>query len=392
MPSFPPSVPEQPLVDRSRIGQRGLGARRLLSSEPLVIGALMVCGLLLCGGGVVWAVRSLLQSPLPSDCRSLPGQSPSPSTLLYCADTIAAAATPASLQQAIQQANRIPAHAPLRQDGERRIAAWSQEILRLGEVAFQSGDLEGAIAIVNCIPPAVATHPLAKKQIQQWQATWATAEAIETETLAKLEQDTWSFLLSARRLLTVDNRYWQTTRYQALLDQSQIAQQIQKRGGKPRPASLPQSGEDLLARWQQQRQQAAATGLEKARQLARTEDLASLKAAVLEAELIYLDHPQQPEVQQLIQTWNRQIEQLEDLPRLKRAISLARKGDSASLQRAIDEASQILYGRALYDPAQQQIERWTQQLMAVRVENQMVELQRIGDRPSPSPVSPTVHP
>jgi hypothetical protein len=52
------------------------------------------------------------------------------------------------------------------------------------------------------------------------------------------------------------------------------------------------------------------------------------------------------------------VETIEDRPYLERAEQIAVNEDIASLQKAITEASQIPYGRALYPAAQKKIRLW----------------------------------
>ena len=64
------------------------------------------------------------------------------------------------------------------------------------------------------------------------------------------------------------------------------------------------------------------------------------------------------EAQTMISSWRQQMEVMEDRPHLDRAMALARKDNEADLQAAINEANQIGWGRALYDEANSQTERW----------------------------------
>ncbi|MBD0361174.1 MAG: chromosome segregation ATPase, partial [Coleofasciculus sp. C3-bin4] len=60
-----------------------------------------------------------------------------------------------------------------------------------------------------------------------------------------------------------------------------------------------------------------------------------------------------------IRRWTSQVETLEDQPYLDRANQIASFGGAASLQEAIQEASRIAPGRALYKQAQEKIAQWT---------------------------------
>uniref|UniRef100_A0ACD5GV10 Uncharacterized protein n=1 Tax=Desertifilum tharense IPPAS B-1220 TaxID=1781255 RepID=A0ACD5GV10_9CYAN len=116
----------------------------------------------------------------------------------------------------------------------------------------------------------------------------------------------------------------------------------------------------LIARWQREIEDIAH--LEKAQTLARGGSIDALSNAVAEASLIPVSNPRYEEAQDSINEWQRQIETLEDSPYLNRAEALAIAGDLGSLQAAIAEASRVGRGRALYSEAQQRVGQWQRQV------------------------------
>ncbi len=118
--------------------------------------------------------------------------------------------------------------------------------------------------------------------------------------------------------------------------------------------------QQLINRWQLEIQDVAH--LQRSRELASPGNLNDLRAAIAEAELIPASNPRGTEAQNEISSWTRQVETIEDQPIIDRAQQLSSGGDMASLQNAIQEASLIHRGRALYSEAQSQIQHWTEQI------------------------------
>ena len=102
--------------------------------------------------------------------------------------------------------------------------------------------------------------------------------------------------------------------------------------------------------------------LAKARDLARPGGLGDLNAAIAQASQIPAGNPRYQEAQGEIRDWNRQIQTIEDQPYLDRAQAMARGGTIPELQAAIAQASNITADRALYRQAQQQVSNWRYQI------------------------------
>lgn len=124
--------------------------------------------------------------------------------------------------------------------------------------------------------------------------------------------------------------------------------------------------QDWLLRWQKEQQDVAQ--LDKARQLAGMGSINDLQAAIREAQQIPENNPRAQEAKQQIATWQAQIQTIEDRPKLQRAQQVASLADATSLAAAVNEASKIGRGRALYSEAQSKISQWTGQIQ--RMEDQ----------------------
>jgi soluble cytochrome b562 len=374
-----------------------------------------------------------------------------------------------SLLKAIDLVNDMPSDHPLRSEIDRNVEDWSQEILKLAEGSFQNGELEKAISTVRRIPAQTAAYGLVTQQIEDWKTLWAKAETIYQEAEEDLRQnDLKQAFLTATRLLSVGNKYWETTKYKQLsalitdtrvdggkLDKAKglaeqggvenllaamklveeikptshlyseatsvtsqlgqkmldladaaldrrdykgatnIVQQIPERanlkaeiqdfntlaqaraqgwGGtsddlqaaiqqarklkNDRP--LYSKAQQLVTNWQLEIQDIAY--LERARQLAQPGSIGDLSAAIAEAQQVPASNPRGKEAQDAIDGWTATIQTIEDRPYLNRAEQFASIGDLPSLQRAINEASRIGAGRALYDQADQLIRDWTNRI------------------------------
>jgi uncharacterized protein (UPF0548 family) len=141
--------------------------------------------------------------------------------------------------------------------------------------------------------------------------------------------------------------------------------------------------QQLITRWQQEIEGVAH--LDRARQLAQGGDLNALGAAIAEASQVNRSNPRWNEAQKEIARWNSQIETSEDRPYLDRADEYALAGDANSLQSAINEASQVGPGRALYKEAQDKIRQWTREIQRQQDQpylDQARSLASSGDLPS----------
>lgn len=121
--------------------------------------------------------------------------------------------------------------------------------------------------------------------------------------------------------------------------------------------------QDAIARWQLEIED--VKHLEKARNLAQPGTVADLNAAIAAALMIPDSNPRAAEANREIDGWRRRVQTFEDQPYLNRADQLVVEGDVAALQAAVDEASKIGEGRALYREARKRIRNWTNQIQTI---------------------------
>ncbi len=236
------------------------------------------------------------------------------------------------LEDAIAMLESVPNHTSLHTSVAERIEQW-REMWKTAEGIFQK----------------------AQDEIEADRLTIAFAEA---RTLLKINNNYWR----TTRFQEIVNQI-QTTK------ESKSAQTAADRKKRIANASFervrPLSTDELMSRWEKEQNQEAGVHLKKARSLAAMGDPSRLRDAISEAQMILSGSVQYTEAQQLIKDWSNTIETIEDRPALSRATVLARRGDIASLEAAITEANSIYFGRALYREAQANIDQWSSQVRQI---------------------------
>ncbi|MBC6424294.1 MAG: chromosome segregation ATPase [Hormoscilla sp. SP12CHS1] len=433
--------------------------------------ALVVLFFLPAGAASV-AVKMLWRLPQQPHCESIYWPMASASLRLYCGELAADGQTLSGLLEAIALVKVLPLDHPLRSQIDKSIDQWATEILALGDRQFNTGQLSEAIATARQVPSYTTTYKLVKDRIRGWQTTWTSAEGIYREAEDLMRSSQWQQAIGvAIKLQDLDNTYWRTTKYAEInqliqttrtdserlirarelsetggpenllaaislaanisqdsylyaqaqtavweygrqmmrlaetalekgnsLEAIAIARKIpaetklhdqtqdfvkiasaKSSAGEGNIASLeaaimqaqkidisrPMYGraQQLIGRWQREIED--VSHLEKARQLAASGRVNDLAAAVAEVGMIPVSNPRYSEAQAIIKTWKREIEIIEDSPLLNRAQTLASKGNVGYFLAAIASAEMIDPGRALYQEAQSNIRQWWHQIEVI---------------------------
>jgi type II secretory pathway pseudopilin PulG len=136
--------------------------------------------------------------------------------------------------------------------------------------------------------------------------------------------------------------------YAWAMDQSALVEQ-----GRPRRIQ----GQTLIAEWRASIERIEDRPiLVQARALARSGTIPALEEAIAKAQEVELGRALRIEAQTLVAEWRQEIQVIEDRPILDAAVALADQGE---LRQAITEAQKIAPGRALHSRAQGLIEDWT---------------------------------
>lgn len=225
-----------------------------------------------------------------------------------------------NLIEAIKIAESIGLNSYIYQEARSLIPDWGRQMMDLAQAALERRDADAAIDIANQIPVS----------------TGLRTEAQDFTTLASAQRSAW-----IGQIPDIET---------AIATAQKIATD--------RP--LYSKAQELIAQWQLEIE--AVARLDRARQLAQGGTIGDLTAAITEAQLISDTNPRASEVRAEINRWRQRVETIEDRPYLNRAEDLAAGGDIASLQAAINEASQISSGRALYREARSRIRNWTNRI------------------------------
>ncbi len=183
--------------------------------------ALLGCGV---ASGTLGVFLLLRQPPKP-ECSQVFWPFASGSLRLYCAQEWAQKRTLEDLFQAIALVDGLPRNHPLRPLINRWVEIWSKQALDLAEEEFDRGNLDRAIYFAQKIPAQTTAHTLVEQRIQYWKTVWAKGDGIFKKVEAALNAEDWrkAFTIMVG-LLSVDNRYWSFTQYEALNQRIIVAQ------------------------------------------------------------------------------------------------------------------------------------------------------------------------
>ena len=341
-------------ADRKRSSKTHWGLRLLQRWELWAIVTLTVSG----GLGTT-SLMMLLKLPEKPTCNyHFFWFKPSAGEQLYCAGQLAKQQTTKSLLAAIEIAHDLPEDHALRHHINGQIEDWAKQLLDLAEESFHGGDMGEAIATARKIPQDTSAAKIVDDRIKRWESIWQEAENYYQKAEKAMEKEHWNDAFwAANNLQFVENRYWQTTQFDALF------------------AFIEETKE-------------SAKTLDKARDLAETGEIKNLLEAVRMVEKFDNKHKLYKAARSLkvefakkmmemaqasidAQKWQdaiyiaRQVptdtpvkNEAVDFVDLARAQSLADRGTVISLEDAISKAQQIGAGRPLYGEAQQLIMAW----------------------------------
>ncbi len=296
------------------------------------------------------------------------------------ARALADSGDPEELGEALTLAQQVRLTSAAWGEAKRDIDRWSHNLLLYSFQRWELGDIEGAVAAVQKVPPDPTLAPEAQDLIlfshAQRLAAQATTqhptylqlfylmEAIRAaETIASgspfysAAQDSqadWHAQLMDLRTLKLADAIAGFGQPWAFRYASDLAITVQPE----RPRRI--QAQTLIAHWQSEIERSQDRPyLIRANRLAQAGTIAALRAAITEAKSIDLGRALRLEAQTRIATWLSQIEVIEDQPILTEANTLAAAG---KLKEAIEAVGEIQPDRALYDQAQAMAQDWTRTL------------------------------
>lgn len=356
------------------------------------------------------SMAMLLKLPSAPNCPSIFWPLASASVRLHCAQLAASKETVNDLLQAIALVKQLPENHPLRREINRNLEEWSRSILQLADQSFQSGKLDEAIATAHKIPQDLSADKLVDEQITKWQSIWSKGENIYQKAEEELRQAHWqSAFLVASKLLRVDNKYWQTAKYDQLnrliVSAREDGEKLAKANGlaedsgvdnllkaikvaesigqdsyvyQKAQATIPVFGRKILALAQKKLDGRnadealeivgkipASTGLKleiedftaiaDAQRNAWIGTVSGLETAIAQAQQIDPSRPVYDKAQKLIARWQLEIE---DVANLEKARTLASQGTVSDLNAAIAQARLIPVNNPRGSEARQEMGRW----------------------------------
>lgn len=364
------------------------------------------------------SMAMLFKLPAAPNCPAIFWPLASASVRMHCAQLAASKQTVKDLLQAIELVKGLPENHPLRGEVDRLLEEWSKDVLKLASESFQAGKLDEAIATAKRIPNDMPAYKLVEEQIQKWQSLWAKGESIYQETEDAMRNARWQqAFMTASKLLRLDNKYWETTKYQQLNDLitksredgdklakaedlaktgvvEKIIEAIKLAQSVTADSYMYQKATDAIPVFGRQMLNIAEKKLDKrdadeaisiAQQIpvnaslqTETEDfiaiaeakrnawigtISGLESAIAQAQQIKPERAVYQQAQELIAGW--QVE-IGDVARLDRARTLASQGSITDLSAAITEAQLVPANNPRSREARQEIGRWVAQIQTIQ--------------------------
>jgi len=258
----------------------------------------------------------------------------------------AAKARPESWQAAIALAQKISPQSVTWDAARLELQQWSLALLDIGLQRWREGDVAGAVAIGQDIPPN-----LELPAEQQHLVRYSHAQALVRWDAPEQVQPSWG----------------QVWRLQEAIAAVQAI---------PASSAFYVSAQAANQNWTAQ--------LQDVRQLQVASAVASLgrrpayELAIAQANQLDTTRPRRLQAQTLISDWNQEIQRLDDMPLLNYAQTLAQSGNISALQAAIAAAQQVPQSRALWRDAQAAIATWTRQIQTVQDQPILAEAEELA--------------
>jgi hypothetical protein len=375
-----PPAPGREAVVAQRTKQRSL---KRLKARTLALLTdwrfFTLVGLSLTGGLTAFSIAFLFKLPVLPNCPSVFWPLASGSMRLHCAQLAAGKETVPDLLEAIKLLNTLGASHPLHAESSRLIELWSTEILELVEKDFQAGKLKEAIAGARQIPADSAAAKLVDDRVKTWEKIWNDAEKIYTRAGDALKKANWrDAQVESSRLLSVENNYWQTTKYQELsVLIVSTREDINKLGDGNRALDGGTVDELIKAV-----QAIAGIGDKSYVHKEAQATLPKLGRKLLELAQIALDRKDYNGAVDIANRIPAAVtlgKEVDDFRTIATAQSKAWSGGVLNLEEAIADAQRIGNGRPLYDKAQRLIAGWQVQVREVAQLDQAKKLAQAGD-------------
>jgi hypothetical protein len=336
-------------------------------------------GLSLTGGLTALSIAFIFKLPALPNCPAVFWPLASGSLRLHCAQLAANKETVPDLLEAIKLLNTLGKNHPLYPETSRLIEAWSTQILDLAEADFQAGKIKEAIGAAQQIPQDSSAAKLVNDRVKHWETVWQKAEAIYNKAFEVLKKTNLSDARTyAARLLSVENEFWQSTKYEQLSQLITATHKDMTRMGKAENAIKSGVVDDIVAALQD------ISGIMKdsfvhkdAQELIPKMGRKLLDMA--EAAMDRKDYDGALDIANRIPGNVNLGKEVDDFRLIAQAQSKAWSGGALNLEDAIADAQRIVPGRPTYDKAQRLIGNWQVQIRELAQLEQAKQLAQAGD-------------
>lgn len=243
-----------------------------------------------------------------------------------------------NLLETIEIASKIPPDSYSYQEAQKLIAQAEEDILEIAQVLVDKKDWYKLEELAN----EIATNSKLNSAAIDWKTLARAGKNVELGTISGVE-----LAIAEAEQISSDSKIYTQAR-------------------------------ELIKSWSVQKEDLAHLG--NARNLARSGEIVDLNAAIAKAQLVKRGTPIYSEAQREIQSWRKQVQILEDTPILAQARQFALNNDVQGWQNAINQASQISSNRALYSEARDLMEKWQTNIEMVEDRPILNEAISLGNR------------
>jgi hypothetical protein len=336
-------------------------------------------GLGVTGGLTFLSVAFLFKLPAMPNCPAVFWPLASASIRIHCAEIAANKQTIPNLLEAIKLLNTLPPEHPLYSEASRLIEFWATDILELAEKDYQAGKLKGAVEAARQIPEKSSAYKLVNERVKLWEKTWAEAEKIYLKAGDILKKGEWrNSQVEAVRLLSIDNTFWQTTKYQEISVLIVATRDDITKMGKGERALDGGGADELVAAIKEIEGIGEKSYVRKESQ-ALLPKLGRRLLTLAQDALDRKDYSAAIDIAGRIPSSVKLDREVDDFRILAQAQSKAWDGGAFNFEEAISQAQRIRNDRPMYDKAQRLISRWQSEAKTVAQLDAAKQLARSGD-------------
>ncbi len=336
-------------------------------------------GLGVTGSLAFFSVAFLLKLPAMPNCPAVFWPLASASLRIHCAEIAASKQNVNDLLEAIKLLNTLPPEHPLYSEASRLIEIWATDIMELADKDYQSGKIKEAISAVRQIPEKSSAYKLVADRIKTWEKVWGDAERIYNKAIDILKKGTWrEAQVEAVRLLSIDNTFWQTTKYQEISTLIVATREDVTKLGKAERA-LEGGGADEVVKAIEEISQIGDKSYVQKEAKELLPKLGRRMLALAQDALDRKDYSAALDIASRIPGNVKLDKEVDDFRILAQAQSKAWDGGVSNFEEAIAQAQRIRPDRPLHDKAQRLISRWQGEAKTVAQLEQARQLARSGD-------------